>query len=70
MLVFGSVVVVAEASVVVVLVVDVGSVGGIAAVFVGGAETIVGAVSGGWKVDSPYLVCNAFSNSSSVCISL
>lgn len=53
MLVSGSVVGVAIAPVVVVPVVDVGMVGGIAVVPVGGAVALVGATSGGWEVDSP-----------------
>ena len=60
----------AEASVVDVPIVDAGMIGGIVVATVGGVMVTIGAVSGGWEVDSPYLACNAFSNSCSVAISL
>jgi len=57
--------VVAEASVVVVSVVDGGIIGGIAAV-VGRTVGTVGAITDGWEVDSTYFPCNASSNSWSI----
>jgi len=56
----------AEASVVVVSVVDGGMVGGIVAAVVGKTVGTVGAITGGWEADSPYLSCTSFSNSCSI----
>lgn len=66
MLEFGVVIVAsAEASVANVPIVDAGMIGGAVVVPVVGAVVTVGAVSGGWEVDSPCLAYNAFSNSCS-----
>lgn len=56
----------AKASVLDVPSIDDGMIGGIVAASVGGAEGTIGAISGGWEVNSPYLVCTAFSNSCSI----